>query len=166
MPLEPPVYDPPIAESGQQHSQAWTEYHQSVSDALATVQAHAGVTDGSDAAAGQIGEYMTATGGPVALTSGFVANVASLALTAGDWDVSGNVQFSAGAGAHTFFGAGITAVDTLTAATFPTTALTQAISPAMRRVNVTTTTTTWLVADAGFAGTVTVTGTIRARRAR
>jgi len=166
MVLEPPVHDPPLTDypSGQRHSQAWTEYHQSVSDTLATV--HAGVTDGSDAAAGQIGEYMTATGGPVALVSGSVANVASLALTAGDWDVSGNVQFSAGAGTHTYFGAGITAVDTLTAATFPTTALAQAISPATRRVNVTATTTTWLVAEASFAGTVTVTGTIRARRAR
>ena len=32
--VDPPFYDQPIvdAASGQQHSQAWTEYHQSVAD--------------------------------------------------------------------------------------------------------------------------------------
>ncbi|CAN5462726.1 hypothetical protein BH20VER3_BH20VER3_00940 [soil metagenome] len=50
----------------------------------------AGVTDGSNAAAGKVGEYLSsvvASGSGVSLTSGAVANITSLALTAGDWDV-------------------------------------------------------------------------------
>jgi hypothetical protein len=47
-----------------------------------------GVTNGSAAAAGQVGEYLTAsanvTGGMYGQTNG---TVVSLALTAGDWDV-------------------------------------------------------------------------------
>jgi hypothetical protein len=161
--LQTPLLARTLNDSGRP-SPAWTGFFQDIADRLGAVGK--GVTDGSDAQPGNVGEYMTATGGPVALFSGSVANVVSLDLTAGDWDVTGNVQFSAGAGTHTFFGAGVTTIDTLTAATFPTTALAQAISPATRRVNVTATTTTWLVAEASFTGTVTATGTIRARRMR
>jgi hypothetical protein len=80
--------------------------------------------------------------------------------------VAGNVSFTAGAGTHTFFGAGIGGLDTFTSSTFPSAALNQAISTATRRYNVTATTTVWLVAQASFAGTCTATGTIRARRVR
>lgn len=45
-----------------------------------------GVTDGSSAAAGYAGEYVTAAGGPVGLTNNVAANVASISLAAGDWD--------------------------------------------------------------------------------
>lgn len=164
--VDPPVYDPPIVDSpsGQRHSQAWTEYHQSVSDKLA--QMYRGVTDGSDAAAGNIGEYLTNTSGAVALTSGAIANVVSLDLTAGDWDVSGNVIFTPSAGTHSFFGVGMDAPDVYLAATFSTAALNQALNTAPRRYNVTATTTVWVVAQAVFAGTCTATGTVRARRIR
>ena len=54
-----------------------------------------GVTDGNDAAAGQVGEYVTASGSGVGLANGTPANVATLTLAAGDWDVSGNAQFVA-----------------------------------------------------------------------
>jgi hypothetical protein len=40
------------------------------------------------------------------------------------------------------------------------------MNAALRRYNVTTTTTVWLMAVAGFVGSVTASGTIRARRAR
>jgi hypothetical protein len=145
-------------------SMAWAGFYQDIADRLAAV--HKGVVDGTDAAPGDVGEYLEATAGPVSLANGIAANVVSLDLTAGDWDVWGNMQFSAGAGTHTFFGAGVTAVDTLIVATFPASAIAQGISPAPRRVNVTATTTTWLVAEAGFTGTMTATGTIRARRVR
>jgi len=105
--IQPPFYDPPIADypSGQQHSQAWTEYHQSVADRLAattaTIAANKGVTDGSDAASGQVGEYisaMVAAVSPVSLTNATPTNITSVALTAGDWDVRGLVVFRASAG--------------------------------------------------------------------
>ena len=50
-----------------------------------------------NAAAGKLGEILVATAGsPVALTSGSPANVVSLALTPGDWDVDGQIVLSGG----------------------------------------------------------------------
>ena len=166
--LHPPANDAPLAESGKQHSQAWGGWYQKVADRLAELPAELrkGVTDGSDAAAGDVGEYLTATSGAVALTNAALANVVSVDLTAGDWDVSGNVVFTAGSGTHSFFGAGVGGLDTFSSATFPSAALNMGISTAMHRYNVAGTTTVWVVAEAGFAGTVSATGTIRARRMR
>ena len=164
----PPILDPPLDPSGQQHSQSWAAYHQDVSDRLASipVDVTTGVTDGSDAAAGRIGEYLTASASGVALATGVVANVVSLDLTAGDWDVSGNVQFSAPSGTYTLFGAGIIGIDTFIRATFPAGSITEGISPAPQRYNVTATTTVWLLAIASFSASVTAAGTIQARRMR
>ena len=53
-----------------------------------------GVTDGSSAPAGAIGEYITASGGNVALTNNVVINVLTMPLPAGDWDVEGMVFFT------------------------------------------------------------------------
>lgn len=55
----------------------------------ATVNAKAGVTDGSDAAAGQIGEFLS-TNTTGSITSGVAADWAILSLSAGDWDVVGS----------------------------------------------------------------------------
>jgi len=164
--IEPPFYDPPIAPSGngQQHSQAWTEYHQRVADALGVIDA--GITDGSNAAAGDIGEYMTSTSGVVGLTTNVVTNLSALALTPGDWDVSGYVLFQAGAGTHTYFAVGIITIDARIMATFPGTAIDQLMPTTVHRVNITAPTTVWVVGQAGFTGTVNATGTISARRVR
>ncbi len=124
-----------------------------------------GVTDGSDAVAGDIGEVLTGSAS-AALSNTVAANVASVSLTAGDWDVAGNVVFSPSAGTHSFFGVGLDGLDTFLAATFSTAAINQALSTATRRYNVTGATTVWVVAEAQFTGTVTAAGTIRARRAR
>src|SRR4029077_3656098 len=169
--LQPPANDPPVAKDGGQHSPAWTNFFQKITDqlqALQTLQASAGkgVTDGSEAAAGDVGEYMAVTGGTGALVSATTANLASLDLTAGDWDVSGTALFSAGSGSHIQFAAGIASLDAVIQATFPTTALTQALPTALHRYNVTFPTTVWLVANAVFTGAVNASGTIRARRAR
>jgi hypothetical protein len=50
-----------------------------------------GVTNGSDAAPGQIGEVISSVvlSPGVSLGSGVAANITSIALTAGDWDVQG-----------------------------------------------------------------------------
>jgi len=55
-----------------------------------------GVNDGSNAATGNVGEYLTntvAVGAAVSLTSGVTSPIASLNLSAGDWDVWGVVDF-------------------------------------------------------------------------
>lgn len=48
-----------------------------------------GTNTTDSAASGYVGEYMSATGTAVALTSGTTVNLCSLSLTPGDWDVSG-----------------------------------------------------------------------------
>lgn len=53
-----------------------------------------GVTNGSNAAAGSVGEYVTASPTGISLTTGTTINLTSISLTAGDWDVSGAVEFS------------------------------------------------------------------------
>lgn len=53
-----------------------------------------GVTDGSNAAAGQVGEYLSVTvlaANAVAANTGAIVNVASISLTPGDWDVQGQI---------------------------------------------------------------------------
>jgi hypothetical protein len=99
MALQPPFYDPPIADypSGQQHSQAWTEYHQSVADELAgLVSGGNSVTNGSEAGAGNIGEFRTISvpaGSAAGLGNLAAASVTHLNLTPGDWELWGTVVF-------------------------------------------------------------------------
>ena len=66
-----------------------------------TVAKVKGVVDGGNAAAGDVGEYReTITldpSGDVSLTTNVAADIATLSLTAGDWDVSGIVYFSGNA---------------------------------------------------------------------
>lgn len=59
-----------------------------------------GVTDGSSAAAGEKGEYLTSTvasGSAVSCSTGTGKSVTSLALTPGDWEVSGVIHHKCGA---------------------------------------------------------------------
>ena len=162
--LAPPIQSPPLNQDALS-SQPWLEYHQGVADKLSLAQMRKGVTDGSDAAAGDIGEYMSASAS-VPLSNAVAANVVSLSLTAGDWDVAGNVVFSPGSGAHSFFAVGVGTIDTYLAATFSTAVINQALSTATHRYNVTGATTVWVVAEAHFAGTMSAAGSIWARRAR
>lgn len=56
-----------------------------------------GTTTNDSAAAGYISEYLSsavASGSAVSLTTNTDTNVTSLALTAGDWDVSGQIAFT------------------------------------------------------------------------
>ena len=167
LPLQPPANELPVQPDGQQ-SQAWGAYHQAMSDQLTVIAARAGVVDGSEAVAGQIGEYMTMTGTATGLANNAMTPVASLNLTAGDWDVSGNVQFSSGGtGSHLGYYVGIDDLDTYIVATFPTSAIVQGLTTAARRYNIATGATVELMAQASFGGgTMTATGTIRARRMR
>ncbi|MGA7675145.1 MAG: DUF2793 domain-containing protein [Rhizomicrobium sp.] len=143
-----------------------------------------GVTDGSSAAAGKVGEYVVSTiasGSAVSLTTATTANVTSIALTAGDWDVTGLVEFIAAsatvaANAPIYAGLGSTSA-TLTdtqyslmrAGAMTTTSYSpwNSIDAPIVRLSLTATTTIYLQAQATFtAGTMTAYGTIRARRVR
>lgn len=175
---KPPFRDAPLDAGKTAFSDAWVGWFTDVSDRLTLITQRVGiaegdiaaggggVTDGSDAPAGHIGEFLSNSGGAVSLTSAATINVVSLNLSPGDWDVSGGVVFAPSAGTNSFFGAGMGSLDVYLAATFSAAALNQALNTATRRYNVTATTTVWVVARAVFTGTCTATGTVRARRMR
>lgn len=137
-----------------------------------------GATDGGNAAAGIWGEYQSsaiASGGAVSLTDATAANITSISLTAGDWDVEGNVNI---AGATATYSQGVAGISA-TSATLPTDgtevysgaqftllSVTDGVALPRKRINVTVTTTVYLVGRASFsAGTMTGYGSITARRA-
>lgn len=137
-------------------------------------------SDGSAAAAaGKLGEYVSGTrvgGSAITLTDLTAANVTSISLTAGDWDVAGVVTFLDEAASTTVRGA----IISTTSASFvsdgseswsgcPTTLATgnHSASVSRKRIRVTTTTTVYLVALSSFsAGTVKAYGQLTARRVR
>lgn len=136
-----------------------------------------GVTNASNATAGSLQESTSSTvlsGSAVSLTTATPKDVTSISLTAGDWDVEGNVSFNCSVGASAL----LTWIST-TSATVPDTALYNSITDTSaintltgintpyKRINVNTTTTVYLSCQATFAsGTATACGGIFARRVR
>lgn len=139
-----------------------------------------GVTNGSDASAGQVGEVISSViAGPgTTLSTGVPINITSIALTAGDWDVTGDVWVVVGTGAATLVQGAINSVSAnppaialgvsrtqLTTTFAASTAMVVPLSPC--RVSLTATTTYYLIAAVTFpSGTTTAYGKIWARRAR
>lgn len=146
-----------------------------------------GTSTNNNAPAGYVGEFVTATvavGSAVSLTTATTANVTSISLTAGDWDVTGQIDFNLSGTTGTLFQGGTS----LTSATLPTqpggsglgtdslfvmpipvTTLTAVMTCDCNavRVSLAATTTVYLTAQATFSvGTVSAFGTIRARRVR
>ena len=137
-----------------------------------------GTATNDSASAGYIGEYSSASlaaGSAVTLTSTVTANVTSMSLTAGDWDVSANAVFNPAAAVN-YIWAGIST----TSATMGTigngsnnliTSPTQgnyAGCPLIPfRISLSGTTTVYLVAQSQFSSTApTAFGLLRARRMR
>jgi hypothetical protein len=140
-----------------------------------------GSSSNDNAVAGAIGEFVTATAAPgaIALTTNVTANVTSISLTAGDWDVSGTVNFTFGATTsvtNLTGGPGTVSAtlptqdarfDNENAAQVPTAAFVAAYPTPVIRVSIAATTTVYLVTAATFTvSTVAAGGTIRARRMR
>ncbi len=136
-----------------------------------------GVVDGSNAATGKVGEFLSNTGTATNATSAASANYATLTLTAGDWEVSGSAQFNPTGGTNPF--TQINASISLVSATgggFPYQTIlrtsfnangAQMLATPIRRVSVSTSTTVYLVAGATFPdGTMPIQGFIQARRIR
>lgn len=136
-----------------------------------------GTTTNNSANAGSVGEYVTATGTAVALTTATSANCTSISLTAGDWDVFGAIIFNGNATTSTsVMMAGIST----TSATLPaapdlgqffngSSGVNVAISVPVPPVRQTlaSTTTVYLVAQSTFTtSTETATCKLQARRRR
>ena len=132
-----------------------------------------GTITNNDAIAGYVGRFLTATTGPspgVTLTTSTSADVITLSLPAGDWDVWGNVLCS-GAGLNMSFAA---IWLSLSSATLPSAYLRNSISQAafstfstsapQLRISLPSTTTIYLSTQAIFSsGSVSAFGTINAR---
>lgn len=135
-----------------------------------------GTTTNNNAAAGSVGELISSVipiASAISLSNGTAANVTTISLTAGDWDISGNVFF-AGTGVFTAIDCWTSLVS---APTVPDASLlTGAASSALGnsgfvtpflRVSIATTTTVYLGATANIStGSVTACGGIFARRVR
>lgn len=64
----------------------------SVNGALGTAGQLIGTPSANNANQGNVGEFVSVVvGGPVSLSSGTSTDIASVSLTAGDWDCSGNI---------------------------------------------------------------------------
>lgn len=144
-----------------------------------------GVTASSNAVAGRLGEYKNSnvtSGSAIALTTGTGANVTSISLTAGDWDLWGQISFIGNSATTVNYIAG--ALDTISAqspinsavnntviyvggGTVFTTVAIVSYSIAKVRVTLDATTTYYLTAQAGFGtSTISAWGFIAARRVR
>jgi hypothetical protein len=138
-----------------------------------------GTTTNDSAAAGSVGEFISsviASGAAVSVTSNVVKNVTSIALTAGDWDVWGNVTIIYTSSA---VGAGWAWIST-TSATLPDASLytgfqmntgsilsPYGITVLPKRISIAVPTTVFLSVKPEFAsGTATACGGIYARRRR
>lgn len=135
-----------------------------------------GTTTNDNANAGSFGEFIAQQNPSASLSTGVTANVTSITLTAGDWDVEGNVEYVAAAG--TSIAQCVTAV-TSTSATIPSAPArsvgnysapagnSQSQVAPILRFSISSTTTVYLVANSTFGGgTLTASGFIRARRVR
>ncbi len=138
-----------------------------------------GTRTNDSAASGKIGEYLTGQTSTTSMTSGISVTLASVSLTAGDWDVEGTTQLNpavttvisnAKAGVNTtnntlpgpMTAGGYSAIDATTAAGSG-----HVMQTGSQRLSLTTTTTVYLVGQATFTiSTMTGDGFIRARRVR
>ena len=141
-----------------------------------------GTATNDNAAAGYIGEYVSSTvasGSAVSLTSASAANITSISLTAGDWDVWGNVGFTpSGITLYTSQNAYITTTSVTdpgppNGGAYATNNPTgngggfNVLSGLYTRISLSTTTTVYLGAIASWTGgTMKAYGAIGARRVR
>jgi hypothetical protein len=141
-----------------------------------TIGSSIGVTDGSDAPAGHIGEYYTAPAGG-ALTSGLPTNLLATSLPAGDWDIEGVLQFSFSSpvGQSVVFGVSPTSQTLPGVGQLGRAQLNiggnpiaiAALASGATRFSFATEFSVYLVGEAIFAsGTCSTTGALRARRVR
>jgi hypothetical protein len=136
-----------------------------------------GTTTNNNANAGSVGEFPTPTNlTGVSLSTGVAANVSSISLTAGDWEVSGSIQFVPAATTTVQV---ITGGVTSSSATLPTSAALTLIQSTLatgalevipvpvQRFSLASTTTVYMVAQATFGvSTMTAGGFLHVRRVR
>jgi hypothetical protein len=162
-------------EANDQLSLPWRQYFDTLAQAIDVIVPDAGsyphgVTDGSDAAAGDIGEFLEATTtSSVSMTSSTPSDILTLNLGPGDWDVWGWVGVDFASGGSTAAATwGIDGIDTrVPGGTFTTSLQISGWTGAHRYSTAAGLTTVALTVNASFsAGTADAVGIIRARRRR
>jgi hypothetical protein len=140
-----------------------------------------GTTAGGNPTAGYVGEYISSQRlfvNAISITNNTPTTVTSISLTPGDWDVTGNVYFRLTGGttlsntaggisltSNAFGNASLISQRTIAPPTGVGVAL--GFPLVTQRLNLTATTTVYLIGQSGFSiGTVTVCGFIAARRVR
>ena len=145
-----------------------------------TTKGVVGTATNDNAAAGYVGEFISSTITSASATAfpgstGTAQNLTSISLTAGDWDVWGQVGGEITGGFLTALDGGISttsatlpALELRTQMPFPAATLTLSISPVpYQRLSLSGTTTVYMIIREYFsAGTATMFGGIYARRAR
>lgn len=137
-----------------------------------------GTTTNNNATAGSVGEYTSsviAFASAVSISTATATNLTSLSLTAGDWDVYGNINFTFSANNGTEIDVWIST----TSASVPDQSLrvvlfqpsgifsTYGADAPFKRISISGTTTVYLTGYVGFAsGTATMCGGLYARRIR
>ncbi len=130
-----------------------------------------GTSTNNNAATGYVGEVITSTSGSTSLAvSTTVYNLTSISLTAGDYDIYANQQYSAGGATATYWAGSISTTSATNSSQFfqitPGTSNWGASVP-YQRLSLSGTTTVYLVSTAGWVGTApSAQGTITARRRR
>ncbi len=141
-----------------------------------TTKGIVGTATNNNAGAGYVGQFISSVilqSPGVSLTTNVAANVTSISLTAGDWDVWGNVSVSPGG---LDLNANLAWISS-TSATLPDAALYNAVYPGANcaflgvqcpyvRFSLSGTTTVYLSCEATFTTTATACGGIYARRVR
>lgn len=141
-----------------------------------------GTTTNNNASAGYVGEFISSTivsGSPVACSGSTTpTNMTSITVSAGDWDVWGHITFYA---QSTIVGTAYIAEISTTSATFidqsywcssqqiiSSANYTTTMSPVMKRINVSGSTTVYIVGQANYtgSGSMVMYGGIYARRIR
>lgn len=159
---------------------ASTAYPLTFTNAITVSGGIVGTTTNNNATAGNVGEYIPATGTSVTLTDSTYIDVASIVLTAGDWDISAVLEVTPPAagitaariGISTTAGnssAGLTSGDTQIIWNMVTTATSATgMSLPNVRASLSGSTTYYLkgLAQSTGAGNATGTGRISARRIR
>jgi len=133
-----------------------------------------GVTNGSNAAAGQVGEFLSAlvANNTVSMPTNTQVNITSISLTAGDWDVEGGVSHSSASSTMTYGEGTISSVSAtrglpIFGLNFTTAMNTISITVPRVRFSLTATTTIYLVGMCQYStSTAAAGGYISARRMR
>lgn len=134
-----------------------------------------GTTTNNNANAGSVGEYQSITGSAVSLTSAAYTDIATLTLSAGDWDVEGSVGFATSGATTSALVGGVSTTANTNPNSVPGVGFTVAmaaggstyLSTPVVRFSLASSTTVRLGAQANFTGgSVTGTGMLRARRVR